>query len=292
MPEGDTLRKIAAFMAPRLVGRALGEVRVAGVRQPELAGRVVQRVWAEGKHLLIWLGEGARGWVLRSHLGMHGTWHSYPPGRPYARPPHTASLALVTAGGVHYVCFGAEDADCIAASELARDPTLAALGPNLLEVHTPDGRDTLQVALGRLSRRPATTLLIDALLDQSIAAGFGNVYKCELAFYFGVDVHATLSQLTPALRAALWRQGMQWLAANLGGWARTTTVDRRVRALPPGTPRLYVYARKGQPCLRCAGPVARAELGRHRRPTYFCPRCQPPRAHYDVAASPPYLASK
>ena len=88
-----------------------------------------------------------------------------------------------------------------------------------------------------------------------------------------------LSPTTPAAGVsdttlhALFAQGRALLQANLGGWPRTTTHDRRSGDAGDAPP-LYVYGRAGQPCLRCQTPITRAYLGKHRRSTYACPSCQ------------------
>lgn len=277
MPEGDTLRKIADFLAPRLTGLTVVAARVAGVQQPELTRRSVLGVSALGKHLTFALGPEGDGWTLRVHLGMYGSWHSYPAGVPWRRPAHRASVVLTLSNATDYVCFDAQNASL--AHTPSEDRTLAALGPNLLAPAPQDAAGfatTLDAVVKRVHARPADTLVLDALLDQRVAAGFGNVYKSELLYYFRLPWTTQLGMLDEQKRRDIWAQGMRWLAANLGGWARTTTVDRRTQALPPRMPRLYVYARARAPCLRCETPIVRALLGRHRRSTYWCPACQVP----------------
>jgi endonuclease-8 len=102
----------------------------------------------------------------------------------------------------------------------------------------------------------------------------GNVYKSELLFLHNLAPLTPVAAVSDAALHAIFTQGRALLQANLGGWPRTTTHDRR---LGDGgdVPRLYVYGRAGQPCLRCGTHVTRAYLGKHRRSTYACPTCQP-----------------
>ena len=74
VPEGDTIHKLAGAIAPRLTGRVLERFDLAADRTLDLSGRRVEAVEARGKHLLVTL-EGDL--VLRTHLGMHGSWHRY-----------------------------------------------------------------------------------------------------------------------------------------------------------------------------------------------------------------------
>ena len=105
MPEGDTLFRTAAGLRPFLVGRT---VTAASARQPgpqaeRLVGVAVTEVEAQGKNLLV---RFANGLEIRTHLGMHGSWHRYRPGEPWRRPPARARLVLEVPGSVA-VCFDA-----------------------------------------------------------------------------------------------------------------------------------------------------------------------------------------
>jgi endonuclease-8 len=105
MPEGDTLYRIAIGLRPHLVGR---EVIAATARQPgpraeKLVGATVTEVESVGKHLLIRFDSGLE---LRTHLGMHGSWHRYAPAERWRRPPSRARLVIEVPGAV-VVCFDA-----------------------------------------------------------------------------------------------------------------------------------------------------------------------------------------
>ncbi len=264
MPEGDTLHKVAAALRPHLLGRCLERVILAGRPYPDLCGCPVEAVEAVGKHLLIAF---AGGTTLRTHLGLYGSWHRYPRGEPWRKPTWRASAALWTAEQV-LVCFNAREVECLATEGLARHPQLGRLGPDLLAP---------EVALGEVvarARRLGDPLapVAEALLDQRIAAGIGNVYKSEVLFLSRVHPATPLAGLGDAAVTALYATARRLLAANLGGWTRTTTVDRRQR--PDPRVRLWVYGRRGQPCLRCGCPIRHRRLGRGLRSTYWCPGCQ------------------
>ena len=67
---------------------------------------------------------------------------------------------------------------------------------------------------------------------------------------------------------ALYRRAAALLRENLGGGPRVT------RRVADGRSDLWVYRRRGLPCLRCGVRVEGADLGRIPRSTYWCPRCQ------------------
>ncbi|HEX7612353.1 MAG TPA: DNA-formamidopyrimidine glycosylase family protein, partial [Candidatus Limnocylindrales bacterium] len=79
MPEGDTLYRTAAGLRPHLLGRPVvaASARQPGPRAEMLVGATVTLVESRGKHLLIGFDSGLE---LRTHLGMHGSWHRYAPG--------------------------------------------------------------------------------------------------------------------------------------------------------------------------------------------------------------------
>jgi endonuclease-8 len=108
------------------------------------------------------------------------------------------------------------------------------------------------------------------LLDQSIAAGIGNVYRSEVLFLGGVHPKAPLASLSDRTVERLFRRARALMQANLGP-GRRVTVPRR----GPGAPRLWVYKRRHRPCLRCGSTIERLALGDEARAVYFCPSCQP-----------------
>lgn len=270
MPEGDTIYKIAAYLRPRLEGQVLSQVAVARTPLPLLCRLTVLQVRSVGKHLLLHCGPPESGWVLRVHLGLHGSWHRYAHGEHWRRPRWQATLTVATTTDV-YACFDAADVACLRAEELAQHPPLRALGPDLLAADC-----DLNVVLARVAAQPPDTPLADVLLNQSLAAGIGNIYKSEVLFICRQHPLTPLAAVATATRQALYVTARQQLQANLGGWSRITTYDRRLGpARPPAGPGLWVYGRRAQGCLRCTAQIRRAELGRHRRVTYWCPECQP-----------------
>src|SRR3954462_8591439 len=131
MPEGDTLRRTAAGLAPHLVGRTVTAARapMGGPQVSRIVGASVEAVEAVGKNLLIRFDNGLE---LRTHLRMSGSWHRYRPGERWQRPAARARLVLEVPGAVA-VCF---DAPVIALFEARAErlhPSLSHLGPDLLD---------------------------------------------------------------------------------------------------------------------------------------------------------------
>ena len=99
MPEGDTIHRAARTLDAALRGQrverfesVLAQLTRVDADTP-IAGRLVERVEARGKHLLMWF-EG--GLILRTHMRMHGSWHIYRPGERWQRPRHEMRIVLAT----------------------------------------------------------------------------------------------------------------------------------------------------------------------------------------------------
>jgi endonuclease-8 len=265
MPEGDTLHTIAAALRPLLVGRGLRAVEVARRACPALVGRAVTEVGAVGKHLLVAAGDR----TVRVHLGMDGSFHRYRPGERWQRSPAGAGLVLATDELV-VVCFRPSAVEVLRTRGRAASPALARLGPDLV---APDA-DLAEVLRRARGPQHADRGVAELLLDQSVAAGIGNVYKSEVCFLLGVDPWTSVRALPDATLRGLYERAAALLRANVGPGPRTTTADGR-----RGDGRLWVYRRVGRPCRRCGAAIRAESQGRPTpRRTYWCPRCQgPPR---------------
>lgn len=264
MPEGDTIAQSARTLAGVLVGRTVTGFRsaVAGVQARATAlgvvGSQVTAVESRGKHLLIHFSTGA---VLRSHMRMTGSWHLYRVGSRWQKPAYLARV-IVEAGDVLAVCFSAPEVEILSAGEAAAHVGLGRLGPDLLAADFDEA-----AALARL-RAAGEQQIADALLDQSIVAGIGNVYKSEVLFIERVSPFTSVASLDDDTLRRLLLTARRQLRRNVGSDRRRTTDGRQRSAL-------WVYDRAGQPCARCGTTIRRQLQGQHARSTYWCPTCQP-----------------
>jgi len=262
MPEGDTIFKLASYLGPQLTGRAIiaGLARTA---QPvDLAGSRVGKVFAEGKHLFIELDQER---LLRSHLGMWGSWHGYAPGEPWQKPRRQGSIILDTGERV-FVCFNAVQVEILRCRGVRRRVLDVVLGPDLMT----EPVDYRKIALRARGLLVEDTPILDVLLDQRVAAGIGNVYKSEFLFLVGVHPKCPLKHLSEDRLLRTYRLASRLLRANTQAGPRVT------RQANDQAGKLWVYGRTGQPCLRCDDVIRSAKLGRGLRSTYWCPSCQPP----------------
>jgi endonuclease VIII len=269
MPEGDTLARTAAGLRPHLTGRTVTAARArSGIQAGRLVGATVESVEARGKNLLI---RTSNGLEVRTHLRMTGTWHRYRPGEPWRRPASRAVFVLEVPGAVA-VCFDAPVVEIFESRAEAIHPTLASLGPDLLD----DDFDAVE-ALRRLrSPSRAGVSIGEALLDQRALAGIGNVYRSEVLHIERVDPAVPVAALDDEVLGRLVTTARRLLRANADrrrGPERTTT-DGDPAASGAA---LWVYGRAGRPCRHCGTAIRSATVGRDLpRTVWWCPACQAP----------------
>ena len=277
MPEGDTIHKLARALAPVLSGR-LESVWLRDLpHAARLQGGTVFGLRAIGKHLLIGVsapGEPDR--ILRTHLGLHGSWRRYPASDPRGRPGERARVILRTAD-TKLVCLQAPQVEVFRAADLGRHRALSALGPDLI-----DPPVCMHRVLAQARAAASAVTIGELLLDQRVAAGIGNVFKCELLFLAGIHPWRAAARVPPGILRALYGEAQRLLIANVAPGPRTTTRDP-----VSGRPRsdrelLWVYGRHGRPCLRCGVTIRTRRQGEQARPTWWCPGCQPQAGHRTV----------
>ncbi len=254
VPEGDTIARAASRLRPWLVGRVITAVdaRDAALNQraAALVGRTVDAVEARAKHLLIHAGD----LVLHSHMRMTGTWRVYTLGERW-RYGRTAMRFVLEAGDHQAVCFNAPVVRLVPARDLGMVPGLNTLGPDILA-----GRDPTELGARYASVDPATSMG-DALLDQRVVSGLGNIWRCETLWAEHVHPRTPVGEVETEVLVAMMRTAARLMTASLqpGNWR----------------PRSEVYKRTGRPCRRCGVAIRSERMGPHRRTAYWCPVCQP-----------------
>jgi endonuclease-8 len=280
MPEGDTIHRVRAALAPHLLEAALVALHVD--RQPiaEPQRLRVTSCEAVGKHLLLTFArDDGSGFGVRVHLGMKGTWHSYVPREPWRRHPDRARLIIATASRV-FVCFDPKE---VAQTRRGHgtEAAVSRVGPDLLAPRP----DLMTIMANARAPAHAGAAIADLLLTQSVAGGIGNVYKSEVLFMAGVDPWRPASALSDGALRSLFALAAAMLADNTarGGWRLTTDARACAHAPPPrrdllrptrGLPRHWVYRRANRPCLVCGGPIRSQLQGPMARMTYWCAGCQ------------------
>ncbi|MGH3371142.1 MAG: Fpg/Nei family DNA glycosylase [Nocardioidaceae bacterium] len=274
MPEGHTLHRLATALADRFAGQRVAVSSPQGRFADSAAlvdGSEVEGAEAWGKHLFV---RFERERFVHVHLGLYGKLDVYdgPPPAPVGQvrmriathpdqgePPSYADLRGATV--------------CELVTEDQRLATVARLGPDPLRADADPHAAWARVAR---SRAPIGALL----MDQSVVAGVGNVYRAEVLFRH--RIHPLRPGRT--LRETQFRTMWEDLAALMREGVRTGRIDTvRPEHTPEAMGRdprrddhggeVYVYRRHRQPCHVCGGTVRTEELAA--RNSFWCPRCQP-----------------
>lgn len=259
VPEGDTVWLAAQRMHRALAGDVLTatDFRVPQLATTDLRGRTVLEVVSRGKHMLTRVSGDL---TLHTHFRMDGTWHVYRPGQRWRGPDWQVRLVLATARSVA-VGYRLPVVELVPTGE--EHLVVGHLGPDLLG----DDWDAAR-ALANLQADPDRAVG-EALLDQQVLAGLGNMYRCEVLFLRGVSPWTPVRDVAELERMV--DVSHRVLHANKGrGEQAVTGSVRRGESN-------YVYARAHQACRRCRTPILKAMQGPAlvARDTYWCPRCQP-----------------
>jgi endonuclease-8 len=240
VPEGDSLHR-AALRLQVLVGEKVGvetpHPRAALKRLPErLDGLVLESVQAVGKNLLLRF-EG--GHVLRSHLRMTGRWRVGPRGTARTGLPW-----LVLSGAEH-------EAVLWNGPVLELDKPVVS-GPDIL-----DAEPDYEAMAARLRARPEREIG-EALLDQRVVGGIGNIWRSEALWDARISPWLPLESVSDTELLGILTSAHRLMAASVNG----------------ARPLLRVYRRAGRACRRCGTPIRAHAQGDGARIAFWCPTCQ------------------
>jgi endonuclease-8 len=254
VPEGDTIHFAANRIRPVLEGHVPDEIatphpRFGRDRWPaRLDGRAVTSVDAHGKHLFLRF-EG--GLAIHSHLRMTGSWRVRDAGALRPR----ATWLVLRRGGREVQQINGPVLELMTDGRTRFDQRLAALGPDILAPELDEGR-----VLRRLREDDPTRPIGDALLDQRVIAGIGNLWKVEGCFAAGIDPWRAAGSVSDDEVLAIVR----------------ATRPRMQQSARDGnqTRHKQIYGRAGMPCPRCGTRIRSRGQWEDGRTTYWCPSCQ------------------
>jgi formamidopyrimidine-DNA glycosylase len=264
VPEGHTIHRLARDHRAILVGKPVG------VQSPQgrfaagaalLDGRAVTRIEPYGKHLWYRFDGGQ---LLHIHLGLYGKFA----GGPLPPPEPRGALRLrMTTDAAWLDLRGPTHCDLVTPAE--RKAVLARLGPDPLRRDADPGTAWARIARTR-------TPIGQLLMDQSVLAGVGNVYRAEILYRAGLSPFRPGREVDPAIWDPLWTD----LVVHMKDGVRTgriVTTEREDRDRRRGTPTRedshYVYRRDGLPCRRCGTEIRTQVMAA--RNLFWCPVCQP-----------------
>ena len=260
MPEGDTVWLTAHRLDQALAGREVTvfDLRVPALATTDLRGSSVAGVIARGKHILTRFDNHL---TLHSHLRMDGSWYLVRTGRqPRHRPVH---LIRALVGNDTWLATGYRVHDLQIVRTGDEGQLVGHLGPDLL------GPDWDPDAAVRRLRAGPSRPIGEALLDQSVLAGIGNMYKSEVLFVEGTNPWTAVGDLADPGSIVVTAHRLLRLNRDHPEQSTTGSTTRGREH--------WVYLRHREPCLRCGTLIAFAEQGTppRQRATYWCPTCQP-----------------
>ncbi len=265
MPEGPTVHRYARDHERTFARKLLHADSPNGRSTPvarAIDGRRLRGIDAIGKHLFYIFGADRQ---LHVHLGRFGNFTS----DALPLPAVTGILRLRLWNTKMWLELrGAITIDVIDALE--RAAIESRLGPDPLRANADPA-----IAYERIIKSRSS--IAQVLMDQSVVAGIGNIYRSELLFRAGIHPQSPSRSLAAATWRALWLD-MRRLMEDAVERGRIVTTDPGDRARPKrvnvaADDRFYVYRRTERPCRRCGTPIQTAVIGA--RNVFWCPRDQP-----------------
>jgi endonuclease-8 len=161
------------------------------------------------------------------------------------------------------------------ACEILTDAQVTAvitkLGPDPQHDSSGGARDKFVQAL-----RKRSVHVGQLLMDQSVVAGIGNVYRAEMLFRARIDPYRAGNTITLDEAQALWVDWISLLAVGIDTGQMMTmdnlSASQWKAAMASRDDRHWVYKREGLPCRVCGTNIALAEM--QNRKLYWCPSCQ------------------
>ncbi len=267
MPEGHVTHRLARGLNAAFEGR---QVRVSspqgrfGAAAALLDGQEFRSAEAYGKNLFVGIGDAG---LVHIHLGLIGK--LLLDGRRELANPATLRLRIETDEHVAEL-RGPQTCSLISAGE--RDAVMASLGPDPLR---PDADPERGWARVTRSQRSIASLL----MDQRVAAGVGNIFRCEVLFRQRLHPMAPGASVSRRRWNRIWSDFVELMPEAVDKGRIDTVLEEHGPEATGRAPRVdrhggevYVYRRPGMPCLVCGQAVRAREF--ESRNLYWCRRCQ------------------
>lgn len=264
MPEGHKTHHLAREHTRWFAGQSLQVSSPQGRFRADarkVSGKVFDHCEAIGKHLFYHF-ENDR--IIHIHLGRYGKFRVHD-----APPPKPVGLVRMRLVGDDKTLDLNGPTTCRVIDAATRKSVIAKLGPDPLARGRIDGKKAQVWEKIRTSKKPIGALI----LDQSIIAGVGNIFRAELFFEIRLDPRTPGNALEPAIFDDLWTSLVKMMRTGLK-YGKIVTVTRREAGVPlaslEGRDRFRVYAKDC--CPSCGGVIETIEIAA--RKLYWCPACQ------------------
>jgi len=263
MPEGHTVHRTAGQFRKSFQGEPVQVSSPQGrfTDATLISGSKLLRSEAWGKQLFLHF-EPA---ILRIHLCIYGKW-GWSNFEENPKEPVGQVRARFIAANQLADLRGPTACELVLAESL--DQITAKLGPDPLR---PDPKGTEKRRFVEKVSRSRVSIG-QLLMDQSVLAGVGNVYRAELLFRAGLSPFVSGEKVPIELTEKLWDDAVALMQIGVKKGIMLTR-DGFLKGMPRKADRYYVYKREGQSCRECGGEVSITLMAT--RKLYWCPTCQP-----------------
>ena len=260
MPEGHKTHYLARQHREIFEGQTVSVTSPQGRFRAEarkVSRRTLITVAAYGKHLFYYFDNELQ---IHVHLGRYGKFrqHDCPPPKPVGkvRMRVVGDNVAIDLNGPTTCRVIDQRQELEILSKLGPDPLLGARKQDVWKV------------IGS-KNKPIGALL----LDQSVIAGVGNIFRAEILFDIGLDPNLNGSEMSKTQFDRLWRSTVKLMRRGLK-YGKIISVTASEAGMPlsevEGKERFWIYGK--QDCPRCGGPIQTIELAS--RKLYLCPTCQ------------------
>ncbi len=269
MPELPEVEVSKRGIQPHVEGQQITQVIV---RQGQLRWPVPEAIHRAEGHKIIRVSRRAKYLILHTqagrimlHLGMSGSLTVQPHNKPVLKHDHLDIVLDNT------LCLRLNDPRRFGACLWwdacdAQHKLLQGLGPEPL---TDAFNGEHLYALSRKKQQAVKNFV----MDNHVVVGVGNIYASESLFLAGIDPRRAAGNISLGRYQSLADhiKGVLSRAIEQGG---TTLKDFLGADGKPGyfKQSLYVYGRKGEPCVVCEAPIQSSTIGQ--RNSFYCKRCQ------------------
>jgi endonuclease VIII len=259
MPEGHTIHRAALDHRKMLAGHRLDVSSPQGRfldGAAELDGHKCKAVEAYGKHLLY---DFAHGLSLHIHLGLFGVFKTQK--RPAAEPKGAVRIRMVSA--THVVDINGPNTCELLAPE-DRASLVSRIGPDVLRKDADPDR-----AFKRIQKSKTSIGVL--LMDQSVMAGVGNIYRTEILWRCKVNPFVPGTSIDRSTFDMLWDDAVALLQIGVKNNA-IITVDGVKKSKSRYGERVNIFNKDH--CPTCSSEITRIDMATRR--AFYCETCQPP----------------
>jgi endonuclease-8 len=241
MPEGPTINLLKETLTPFIGKKILSAAGNAKIDMALLKNKKIISLKTWGKQFFI----STKDATIRVHFLMFGSYSL----NEQTKPDKQVRLCLhfKTEKIYFYTC----------SVKIVDDPALTYDWPADVLSDIWDSKG----AAKKLKALPGGTMVCDALLNQEIFSGVGNIIKNEVLYRIRLHPESLVERLSPTLKNNLISEARNY-SFDFLKWKRAFVLKKH----------WLVYTKKT--CLRCNLPIIKKYCGITQRGTFFCENCQ------------------